>query len=95
MLGQFGFFGIFESIYWDFWVFWEKFPDFWVKFGKNVQNFDIFGLDLGLLGLVWVGISWDLGDPTQNPRFFGYKCMHPILYPNPEIFRWNCMVQLN
>jgi hypothetical protein len=29
----------------------------------------IFGLSLGLLGLVWVGISWDLGDPTQNPLF--------------------------
>ncbi len=51
---------------------WEKFSEFWDIWVKVLV---IFGLGLGLLGLVWVGISWDLGVPTQNPRFFGYKCM--------------------
>jgi hypothetical protein len=133
MLGQFGFFGIFGSMYWDFLVFWDKNSNFWVFFlgkfvrllgflgqqipyfwdtwvtfglgflgifgffGSNFQIFGsslgkfsefwdiwvkvlvIFGLGLGLLGLVWVGISWDLGDQTQ-PQF----PMHHLFFLNKD-----------
>jgi hypothetical protein len=54
-----------------------KFSEFWDIW---VEVLVIFGLGLGLLGLVWVGISWDLGVPTQPKTtfFFRYKCMHMV-----------------
>ena len=46
----------------------------------------IFGLGLGLLGLVWVGISWDYGVPTQNPRFFWVQMHGTNLSPKQQKF---------
>ncbi len=64
----------------------KKDPKVRIFFGTVWDTCCLFRISYGIfgskfwwfLGLVWVGISWNLGvqTQTQNPSFFGYKCLH-------------------
>ncbi len=62
----------------------EKFSEFWDIWVKLLV---VFGLGLELLGLVWVGISWDLGVLTQPKTHVFWVQMYgtQVFYPSKTI----------